>query len=499
MKTTSEDLFHLIHSLRKSEKRSFKLSASVDKKEKLYVTLFDLVEAQKVYDEEAIIKKLNIKKSVFAVYKNHLYHLLLQRMSNMFSGKETEVRRLLTQADFLHGKGLYSHFEKILLKAKKIASDNDSDSHLFEILNMEHQNAWRKRDMNKAEQVMNEDKKTLALFNNKRQYRHLSNAIIMELARAGDGRNPVEAKKINTLMKHPFIRNEKNALTFRSKNSLYHTLSLYYSVNNDPGRSYLYAKKAVSLYLDASEKIEHDPFNYLLTLHLMLAACHSLKKFDESKIYIDKLRLDPGVLQNELEKFWAFSTYHDSNLHFYIKTGRFNEGVPAAEEMLHEFEKYSSKIEASQTTVLYTHVAKIYFGSGNYSKCLFWLNKIFNEKYPLNARPGLESNLRLFYLIVHFEKGNYSLLQSLAKSTQNELAGKGLLYKFEMAMLDFFGKKISKKEDVLKAMIKLKQEIEIITKEERMPFEEFDYLSWIDSKIQNKSFAEIVQEKAKMK
>ena len=499
MKTTSEDLFQLIHSLRKSEKRSFKLSASVDKKEKLYITIFDLVAAQKTYDEETIVKKLNIQKSVFAVYKNHLYHLLLQRMAFLFQGKETELRMLLTQADFLQSKGLYSQYEKILRRVKNLSADYDADTYLFEIHNMEHQNAWRKRDLLQAESVMKEDKKILALFNNKRQYRHISNEIIIALSRKGDGRNREEAKKINTLMKNPLITNEKNALTFRSKNSLYHTLSLYYSVNDDAHKQYHFAKKAVDLYLNSPEKIQYDPFAYLLTLHLMLVACHTLRKFDEAKNYIDKLRVDPSLLKNEREKNWAFFTYNDSNLHYYIITGRFAEGALASEELTRELDQYIAKLETTQTTVLYSHMAKLFFGADNYSKCLFWLNRILNEKYILDARPGFESNIKLFYLIVHFEKGNYDLLQSLVKSTYNELSGKGLLYKFESAMLVFFGKKFRGKEESAEAFKDLSREITLIAKEEKMPFEEFDYLSWIESKIQNKSFAEIMSEKVKSK
>lgn len=92
------------------------------------------------------------------------------------------------------------------------------------------------------------------------------------------------------------------------------------------------------------------------------------------------------------------------------------------------------------------------------------------------------------------------MLSSLVKSTHHDLQAKGMLYKFESVLLDFFGKLIHKKnkDQSIKAFEKLKSEIESIAKDknEKMPFEEFDYLSWIESKIENRSFAEIVRKKA---
>lgn len=499
MNTVSEDLFHLIHSLSKSEKRNFKLFSSIEKGEKQYMKLFDLIVRQKKYDEEAIIKKLEIPKSVFAVYKNHLYHLLLQKMSVLHSSKEAELRMLLTQADFLYSKGLYPLYDKMLRKAKKTAHVYDMDNLLLEILSMEHRNAWRKRDLQMAQTVMEEDKKILKRFNNQRQYTHLSNEIIIGLSTM-DGRNIREAKKLKALMKNPLMSNDKYALTFRSRYSLYHTQSLYYSVHDNPEKQYHFAKRAVELYLNNPEKIKLDTFTYLLSLHLMLTACHTFKKYDEGKIYIDKLQEDSALLKNEREKIWAFFTYHDTNLHHYIKTGQFSAGVPDSEKLIRELAQYTPKLEASHITVLYLHIVKIFFGAENYTKCLFWLNKILNEKHALNARPGIENNIRLLYLIVHFEKKNYNLLPSLVKSTQHYFSSKGLLFEFETCMLSFFSKKFHAitSDELIKTFKKLKNDINIITKNKKgeMPFEEFDFLSWIESKIENRSFAEVVRKKA---
>ena len=64
-----------------------------------------------------------------------------------------------------------------------------------------------------------------------------------------------------------------------------------------------------------------------------------------------------------------------------------------------------------------------------------------------------------------------------------------------MVLLEFFGKKMRNEEGLQSDLVKLKKDIESIEREEQMPIEEFDYMSWIESKIQGRSFADVVKEK----
>lgn len=59
----STELFKLISSLSKSEKRFFKLSSALQSGDKNYLKIFDYIEAQENYDEEAL--KEAFKNEVF--------------------------------------------------------------------------------------------------------------------------------------------------------------------------------------------------------------------------------------------------------------------------------------------------------------------------------------------------------------------------------------------------------------------------------------------------
>ena len=76
---TQDNLFALIKSLSKSEKRQFKLFANrleVNKDAK-YLQLFDLLDKMKDYNEEDILKAKIVKKVQLANLKNHLYGQIL--------------------------------------------------------------------------------------------------------------------------------------------------------------------------------------------------------------------------------------------------------------------------------------------------------------------------------------------------------------------------------------------------------------------------------------
>ena len=71
----STELFKLIKSLTKSEKRFFKLSSSLQSGEKNYLKIFDFIERQSSYDEEELKKTYEGETFIkhLPSEKNHLY------------------------------------------------------------------------------------------------------------------------------------------------------------------------------------------------------------------------------------------------------------------------------------------------------------------------------------------------------------------------------------------------------------------------------------------
>ena len=95
---------------------------------------------------------------------------------------------------------------------------------------------------------------------------------------------------------------------------------------------------------------------------------------------------------------------------------------------------------------------------------------------------------------MHYELGNEDVLPNLCKSTYRYFEKKGELRQAEKSILNFFSNtilKITTGRGKRNAFIELKKELESVMSGEML--DDFDFISWIDSKIQNKSFLEVVR------
>ncbi|MEQ8242857.1 MAG: hypothetical protein RIB66_05520, partial [Fulvivirga sp.] len=139
-KEGSEALFHLIKSLKQSEKRYFKLQSELDSSDMKYLRLFEIIDGQKEYDESIIIQKApEIKKQQLSNLKAHLYKKLLQsiRQYNQKSVIDIQIREMIDHAQLLFNRSLYEQCVDILKKAKRKAQKIDNLELQLEILKWE--------------------------------------------------------------------------------------------------------------------------------------------------------------------------------------------------------------------------------------------------------------------------------------------------------------------------------------------------------------------------
>ena len=103
----------------------------------------------------------------------------------------------------------------------------------------------------------------------------------------------------------------------------------------------------------------------------------------------------------------------------------------------------------------------------------------------------------MFNLVVHFELKNYELIDYLVKSTQRFLSKRNRDYLLEKTFISYIRKinKYSNSEKLNDVFIEFRQEMESLFKEpeNRIMLNYFDYLSWLDSKIDQTSFSLAVQ------
>lgn len=500
----------LVKSLSKAEKRYFKLYASlgVSGEDASYLKLFDLIEQQKKYDESKIRRKFSGVTSLqFANRKKHLYSLILESLRLYHSDHSVDAKlwNNLCQIEVLYDKQLISQCRKLINKTKELAEQFGKHRILQELITWEERLLVETIASEKTEeeiaQLYAENLRQNELSRNVTMLRQLLNESVKFFRRGGLLRTKEGIAELNRMMKHPLLQDEKKLKTYHER---YHFLSIwgmYYMLLSDWKRSYEFRKKHLELIEAHPHHIEDSPRLYTSVLNSYILCCEYTHRAEELEKTFGKVKAmlhDPANANKHAVLFRLLGCCA-SVLHFYIHSGEFEKGKELIGQIENSFLKLNPDISKSFEMSMYYTLAYMYFGAEDFKRSLQWLNRILNETSS-GVRDDILVSARLFNLILHFELGNENLIEYNVKSTYRFLFTKNRLFKIENIVLDFIRKKMPRtnsKKETLAAFAELKTQIEKISSEplEKKALEYFDYISWLESKITGRKFAEVMKEK----
>ena len=237
---------------------------------------------------------------------------------------------------------------------------------------------------------------------------------------------------------------------------------------------------------------------YLRTIYNLIIIHISRNEFRSAFKLIEELReLNKVEGYNSVDmQVRVFRATDMAELIIYDKLGEYQKALDVIDGIIDKLELYKGKLNKEYLISFYLKFAFTYFGAGDYNKALFWLNKILNDNEQ-TLRQDLYSYARLFNLIVHFELKNYELIDYLVKSTQRFLSKRNRDFVLEKAFISYIRKinKYSNSERLTDVFMEFRNEMEILFKEpeNKIMLTYFDYLSWLDSKIDQSSFSLAVQ------
>ena len=134
----SEQLFTIIKSLTKAEKRNFRLYVQrlQSNEDVMYVRLFDLLDKLEEYDESYVLDKMgDMPKAQFVNIKRHLYTQVLKSLRLIHENIESiKVREQIDFAHILYSKGLYLQAFKLLDRVKQMLPEGGHDLLKLEII-----------------------------------------------------------------------------------------------------------------------------------------------------------------------------------------------------------------------------------------------------------------------------------------------------------------------------------------------------------------------------
>lgn len=514
-KTASDSLFRLIKSLSGPEKRYFKVFSSRHTlgEQNNYVTLFDAIDAQNMYDEQVILKKFRKQAftNKFSIAKARLSDAILRSLDAFHANSSIDARlkRELHCAEILYKKTLYDHCAKVLISARRTALKYEKHSTLLEIF------LWEKRLIEKdnyagmddaaINAMLHDDEMIAEKIKNFNDYWNIKSRFFMLLNRTGKVRNQKELANFKKIIDNTLLKAEDKALSYETKYLFYHIYSAYYFGIGNYEKSYENLTRNVELIESNTELFKEEPNIYFSVLTNLIYIGSQLKKYDEVFLYLKKLRSIPETLdtsKNEDLEVKLFSSANSIELTLYIQMGEFEKAlnlVPRIEEGL---ERYSGKMNKVREAYFYSNIAIACFAMGKHSSALKWINDLLNN-VGIDESQDIHCFTQLLNLIVHMELKNDSLLPYTFKSTHRYLSSRNRVYKFENAFLDFTGKimKAQKREEQTGYYKELHSKLLELAADpfEKTVFEYFDFISWTESRIHRIPFRQVVEEKAQSK
>lgn len=492
----TDQLFALIKSLTKSEKRNFRIYAQrISEGDGLqYLKIFDLLDKQKQLDEPELKRLFPANK--LPNFKRHLYSQLLTslRQLHIKKKKPIQIRAYLDFANVLYGKGLYLQSLKLLKKAKDLADKSSRDILALEILEFEKIIESRHITRSGAPIVSTIAKETndrLAKVTNITNLSNLALLIHGWYIQNGHVKSEEESLLVRSYLEEYDPGQMSDDFGITEKAYYYQVYVWYNYILLDFEKCYDYAKKWVDLFKGENMFGSRDVNLLLRGYHYLLTAAFNLQ---DSKLYdlhlaeIEKFRKEEYKHFNKNTQIISFLYVHNGRLNRHILNKDYASGLEVIPKTLRRIRRYRANLDNHRILVLYYKIAWIYLMSGKSDLAIKYLHRIINTKME-NLRQDIQGYSRLAFLMAHYDAKNYDLLDYLVRDIIKFLKTVHEDSELHQLTLSFFRKvnnvPLSERKDLMKALlVQLKE-----TKKKKHELRGFFYLdivSWLEKSLKRR-------------
>jgi hypothetical protein len=507
----ADHLFRLIRSLSKNEKIYIKRNAALhtSKGEKnQYIKLFDTIDGMKVY-EEKILRK-HFAKDAFlnslSTGKNYLFNFILRQLESYHKGIRTEVRSCLNQAEILFELGLIDQCRKKIEKAESLADKYNLTEEKYIIWNwklslpesgtksekqfaaLEKMHVKMIGDMKTQLEMVEDDYELKLIQNQCRLLGKTGDKGILELENILAGLEKKKAEK---------------TWSFSAAFSHYQKLTTICMALNKSMKELVFRKKKIELLNANLHMIDVQPYLYTL-----LAELERSFQLEFSLGYYDQLLESFESLHAQI----STSPSHKKLLELFPLSLRFGACIrlgmlKSAEKIIPKIQHFFETIERSETSEVQKNkfvldCALVHMAQGAYSDSLKCIDELlYGTAYEVNT--DIYYFAHFLQLLIHFEKGNSDLLEYKTRAVYRSLLKQKAFSATERLLLAFF-----KKESALdwdrktekNVFVELKNKLVQLFRshpEEKKILNYFDLMAWVDSKIEGKSIASVLEERYK--
>ena len=491
------DLHKLIKNLTKSEKRYFK-----DKTLKLnpdgtkYLELFDLLDSIKKYSNERFKKELvaiGIHKNV-SYTQNYLFNVLLEELHNYRKQNDIElkIKDSIAQAKFLYERNLLSTYKKVLINAEKQAGKYEYFNLQLQIL--EELKALVTQIVDKkgiSKQIDQLNNKIDTIKHKRDIYNQLRHTLtqLYDLRNQGfDIRNPIRAIELNQIIEEINGVKMQPDYGFRI---LFHYNVIRETIGDTVFEdSSQFGNNILNLYNTYKHFKDIDLIGYIKSLLNYLQTLLEFKRFVEADKCFKELEELLKHCVNKGLLFLATLIEEGTLVSKYYYT--YQQGlIEETEENIYNLDQYLSRDDISEYKKIWymNSIPFFFFHNNKYNEALEWTNKLLNIPVSQGVNVHHYIKLKILEIILHYELGNYLLLDNLVDTNEKYLRKYDYYHETEQILFKIFRSKhfrwgLEEKLNPIfvSAHTSLKELVES-NKNEREQLKNINYLSWLESKV----------------
>jgi hypothetical protein len=500
------DLFDLIQSMRKEEKRFFQLNFPKNREEANYMKLFDAIEAQSKYDEAAIKKKFAAEKwtNNFSTAKSYLYEIILQSLENQHK-QNTPLRSILSDTmrlNILWNRGLFRAVDnlqkKILRTAEKYfyplweIGSYDMQLQILNTRNYENCSQKKLNQIHKAQknallasrehltyrkyQIQIDFWRTKMNPHNQKKYKQYAHKLVQKMLQNSLPINlGTQFLRLSCISQSAEIcYKNPNSISLNAAQEALRLLEQHFDIR----------RSHQNLYLSSLSNIIIDNLD---NKNWVLAKANLLKMID----------FKPDFSHNPIYEIEHQANIFRAKLRYICNTADVFEDT-FLQEVTTFIGKYQQRISKKKYYQILFYQGLIHFYNKNYTECLQIWKPFFESKSELPELNILFTHAYLIRIIIYLESNEILLVPYAVRSLYRALKSVGDLGIFEKLVLNFLQKSISqpfKKTNTVYSNFrkKLANFYEKHPNAPENPSAYFDYLAWLDAYFQKTTIWNILQ------
>ncbi len=496
-----EEIFELVKSLSRTEKRYFKLYTGFQQGDKSYLRLFDILDKQEIYDEAVINRKFVSKTRVsnLPAVKKYLFEQIIASIKSYGAYKDLDSDHsdMIESYKVLQYKGLHGQAGRLLKKIKAITLEDEAFIRHFYVLLLEYLREMFNTDdssVARVHQILAEKKQVFDIIGN---YTFVGDPFSYQrlyLRKKLYCRTKKERDELTKLMM-PVLKTKETDMLSRTALGLRNLgLCDYYMAIGKPAKAFQISKTYLETRKNAgsAEKIDSGIISEHLQ-HLWLSLRAGI--YDGFGEDIDRFRMLIDPIRNRQKFMMGYERWYNYSFIYYNRTGRFEEATRFIERERKMMENFSNDFSMKGKITLWYFTAYNDYAMNNYKASLKMIQLIVNTT---NEEMEEYSFAKLLLMFIHYDLENYELLEYQVRSYQRLMQKTSRSYRCEQLLLDFF-KDLSgadSKKQRREQLETLKKEVETAFKtyyESSISFY-FDIQSWIGSRLTGQDFAKLVKQ-----